>query len=216
MKKLLSIIPLVAVLAWSAACQTQKVPAENAMKAAETAWAAVSAEAMKYVPDQAKGIDETIRKAKAALANGQYEAVIKDTTGLPAKIADLQKVIADKKSEWTAAWKTLESSLGSGLTAVQAKVDELSAAKKLPKGVEKAAVETAKTSLATAQQAFADAKTAFGNADYEGALAKGNQVKAALATIATDLKLEMPVAAESGKALVESATETIKDVLGKK
>ena len=216
MRKLFSIIPLVAVLAWSAACETQKVPAETAFKAAETAWASVSADANKYVPDQAKGIDGTIQKAKAALANGEYEAVIKDTTGLPAKIADLRKVIADKKSEWTAAWKTLESSLGSGLIAVQGKVDELAAAKKLPKGLDRAAVEGGKTALAAAQQAFADAKTAFGGGDYEGALAKATQVKNDLAKIMTDLKLEMPVAAEAGKALTESATDTIKGVLDKK
>jgi hypothetical protein len=216
MKKLLSIIPLLALLVWTAACETQKVPAENAMKAAETAWAAVSADAQKYMAAEAKPIVEALAKAKADLANGKYEDVIKETTALPARIGDLSKAIAQKKDEWTAAWKTLESTLGGGLTAVQAKVDELAAAKKLPKGVEKTAVETAKTSLATAQQAFADAKTAFGNADYEGALAKGNQVKAALAQVMTDLKLEMPVAAESGKALVESAKETIQGVLEKK
>lgn len=197
------------------ACQTQKVPAETAYKAAETAWTAVSAEATKYAPDQAKAISEALAKAKAALANGDYAAVLKDTTDLPAKIAEVSKTIAAKKDEWTAAWKTLDSTLGSGLTAVQAKVEELSKAKKLPKGVEKAAVEGAQTALAAAQQTFADAKTAFQNADYEGALAGANKVKAELAKIVTDLKLEMPVLAESGKALVESAAETVKDTLKK-
>ena len=215
MRKLFSIIPLVAVLAWSAACETQKVPAETAFKAAETAWAAVSADALKYMAAEAKPIDETIAKAKAALANGKYEEVIKETTPLPARIADLQKAVAAKKSEWTAAWKTLESSLGSGLVAVQGKVDELLAAKKLPKGLDKAAVESGKTALAAAQQAFADAKTAFGGGDYEGALAKANQVRNDLARIMTDLKLEMPVAAEAAKTLTEAATATIKDTLKK-
>jgi hypothetical protein len=215
MKKLFSIIPLVAVLAWSAACETQKVPAETAFKAAETAWAAVSADALKYMAAEAKPIDETIAKAKAALANGKYEEVIKETTPLPAKIADLQKAVLAKKSEWTAAWKTLESTLGSGLVAVQGKVDELVAAKKLPKGLDKAAVEGGKTALAAAQQAFAGAKTAYGNGDYEGALAKANQVKNDLAKIMTDLKLDMPMAAEAGKALTESATKTIGGVLKK-
>ena len=38
--------------------------------------------------------------------------------------------VAAKKDEWTAAWKTLDSTLGSGLVAVQTKVDELAKAKK--------------------------------------------------------------------------------------
>ena len=215
MKNLFKIVPLVALLAWSVACETQKIPAETALKAAETAWAAVSADAMKYMAAEAKPIDETIAKAKAALANAKYEDVIKEATPLPAKIAELSKAVAQKKDEWTAAWKTMDSTLGGALVAVQAKVGELAAAKKLPAGIDKTAVEGAKTALATAQQTFADAKTAFGTADYEGALAKANQVKAELGKIMTDLKLEMPVLAESGKALVESANETIKSTLKK-
>lgn len=215
MKNLLKIVPLVALLAWSAACETQKVPAETAFKAAETAWTAVSADAMKYMQAEAKPIDETIAKAKAALANGKYEDVIKECTPLPGKIADLAKSVAAKKDEWTAAWKTLDSTLGSGLVAVQGKVDEMLAAKKLPAGIDKTAVEAAKATLAAGQQAFADAKTAFGNGDFEGALAKGNQVKADLAKVMTDLKLEMPVAVEAGKALTEAAKETIEGVLKK-
>ncbi len=124
-------------------------------------------------------------------------------------------MIADKKSEWTAAWRTLDSTLGSGITAVQTKVDELMSAKKLPAGVEKAAVEGAKTALAAAQQTYDEAKKAFQGADYAGALAMASKVQAELGKIMTDLKLEMPVAAEAGKSLVEAAKETIKDTMKK-
>lgn len=215
MKTSLKLAAAVLVLGSFVACETQKVPAETAYKAAETAWAAVSADATKYAAEQAKPIAETLAKAKAALANGEYAAVIKDTTDLPAKIADVAKTVAAKKDEWTTAWKTLESALGSGLVAVQGKVDELMKAKKLPAGVEKAAVEGAQTALTAVQTTFTEAKTAFQNADYEGALAGANKAKAELAKIVTDLKLEMPVAAEAAKTLTEAATATIKDTLKK-
>ena len=213
--RVLKLAAAVLVLGSFVACQTQKVPAETAYKAAETAWAAVSAEAVKYVPDQAKPISETLAKAKAALANGDYAAVIKDTTDLPAKISEVAKTVAAKKDEWTAAWKTLDSTLGSGLVAVQTKVDELAKAKKLPKGIEKTAVEGAQTALTAVQQTLADAKAAYQKADYEGALAGANKAKVELAKIMTDLKLEMPVAAEAGKGLVEAATDAVQGALKK-
>lgn len=215
MRNFIKISAVVAVVALAAACASQRGPAEAALKAAQDAWAGVSAEATKYVPDQAKGIDDALKSAQELMTKGDYAAVIKDAGAIPAKIADVQKALEAKKNEWTAAWRTLDSALGSGLTAVQTKVDELTKAKKLPKGVEKAAVEGAQTALATAQQTFADAKAAFGEGNYEAALAKANDVKAALGKIMTDLKLEMPVAAEAGKTLTEAAEKAIQDTLKK-
>jgi hypothetical protein len=215
MKTSLKFAAAALVLGSFVACETQKVPAETAYKAAETAWTAVSAEATRYAPDQAKPIAETLAKAKAALANGEYATVIKDTTDLPTTIADVAKTVAAKKDEWTAAWTTLATALGGAVTAVQTKVDDLAKAKKLPAGVEKTAVEGAQTALASVQSTFAEARTAFQNADYQGALAGANKARADLVKVVTDLKLDMPVLAESGKALAESATETIKDTLKK-
>ena len=216
MKRMFSIVPLVAVLVWSAACASRKAPAETALKAAEAAWAEISAEATRYVPDLAKGIDDALATARQAFDRGNYEAALKDATDLPAKIADVQKALTDKKSEWTAAWTTLGSTLGTGLTAIQGKVDELLAAKKLPAGVTKATVDGAKATLATAEQAFTDAKSAYAGGDYAGALAKANQVRAQLAQVATDLKLDMPLLKEAGSALADSAKETIQGVMEKK
>jgi hypothetical protein len=215
MRNFIKVSAVVLAVAFAAACASQKGPAEAALKAAQDAWASVSAEATKYVPDQAKSIDEALKAAQDLMTKGDYAGVIKDAGAIPGKIADLQKTIQTKKDEWTAAWRTLDSALGSGLTAVQTKVDELTKAKKLPKGVEKAAVEGAKAALATAQQTLADAKTAFGEGNYEAALAKANDVKTALAKIMTDLKLEMPVAAEAGKTLTEAAEKTIEGTLKK-
>ena len=209
MRNVIKVLALVLAAGFAGACASQKVPAEAALQAAESAWAAVSAEATKYVPDQAKGVEDAVAAAKDAMTKGDYEAVIKSAGAIPAQVAEVTKAVAAKKDEWTTAWRTLDSTLGGGLTAVQTKVDELAAAKKLPKGVEKTAVEGAKAALAAAQQTYADAKIAFQGGDYEGALAKANEVRSAVAKIVTDLKLEMPVLAESGKALAESATKAI-------
>ena len=210
MKRLLILIPVIALLGWSAACNSQKVPAEAALKAAEDAWGSVSADAVRYAPDQAKEIDAALTAVKDAMAKGDYPAVIQGATALPARIAEVQKTIADKKVEWTTAWKTLDSTLGTAIIAVQGKVDELLKARTLPAGVDKATVEAGKAAVATAEQAYTDGKQAFQSGDYAEALAKANQTKAGLTKVIADLKLDMPLLREQGWDIAESAKASIK------
>ena len=167
-------------------------------------------------PDQAKEIDAALAAAKDAMAKGDYAAVIQGTTALPARIAEVQKAVADKKTEWITAWKTLDSTLGTAIVAVHGKVDELLKAKKLPAGVDKAAVEAGKAGVATAEQAYTDAKQAFQGGDYAEALAKANQTKAGLTKVIADLKLDMPLLREQGWDIAESAKATIKAGMKKK
>lgn len=216
MKRFFSIIPLVTLIVWSAACATQKEPAENSLKAAEAAWEPVRVEANRYVPDEAKSVEDALTAARDAMAKGQHEAVIKGTTDLPTKIADVQKTATLKKGEWLNAWKTMESTLGSALVAVQEEIDKLAKARRLPAGVDKAAVEGAKTTLTTAQQAFDEGIAYYRDDDYKGALAKAHQTKAELVKIVTDLKLDMPLLKEAGGGLMDSAKDTIKGGMGKK
>ena len=57
MKRILSVVAALLVAVALAACSNQKAPAEQALKAAEEALNTAKAEAMKYVPDQAKSVE---------------------------------------------------------------------------------------------------------------------------------------------------------------
>ena len=57
MRRLLSLSALALIVA-VAACASQKEPADAAIKSAQSAFSAVSAEAQKYVPDQAKAVQD--------------------------------------------------------------------------------------------------------------------------------------------------------------
>lgn len=194
MKTWMKVAPLALALGFAVACETQKVPAETAMKAAESAWAAVSADAVKYVPEQAKGIEDAMKAAKDAMAKGDYAAVLKDAGTLPAKIADVQKAVVAKKAEWTTAWNAMDTTLPAMVTAIQTQVETLTKARRLPAGIDKAAVDGAQTALATVQQTWTEAKAAFDGGNFEAALAKANTVKEEATKIMTSLKMEMPAA----------------------
>ena len=200
MKLWCKVVPIVLALGLAAACETQKVPAETAMKAAEDAWAKVSAEAVRYVPDQAKGVEDAMKAAKDALAKGEYAAVIKEAGALPAKIGEVQTALTAKKNEWTKAWAEMDTTLPATVTAIQAQVETLVKAKKLPAGLDKAAVEGAQTALAAVQQTWTDARAAFEKGDFQDALAKAATVKDEAAKIMASIKMEMPAAAPAAPA----------------
>ena len=62
--------------------------------------------------------------------------------------------------------------------AIQSRVTTLSSSKKLPKGLDAAAVDTAKSGLASMQSTWADASAAFTGGNAIDAVAKAKAVKA--------------------------------------
>jgi outer membrane lipoprotein-sorting protein len=77
MRRLLSLGALMLVVT-VAACSSQKEPADAAIKSAQSAFNAVSAEAQKYVPDQAKSVQDALasvtklKKKIAEQVNAMY------------------------------------------------------------------------------------------------------------------------------------------------
>jgi hypothetical protein len=176
MKNVLKMTALVLCCVALVAC-SQKGPAEAALNAAQTAVDAVKGDAAKYVPDQAKTLVAAMTDAKAAFDKGDYKAALDAATPIPAKAKDVATAVAAKKDELTKTFTALTASLPATVEQIKAKVGELAAMKKLPKDMDKAKVEAAKTGIEAAQKTWADAQDAFKAGDLMGAVAKGNEVK---------------------------------------
>jgi hypothetical protein len=159
------------------ACASQKAPAEAAVTAAEQAFAAAKAEAVKYVPDQVNAVQTSLEAAKASLAKGDYQAALTAAQALPAQIGELQTAAAAKKTELTQTWATLSTGLPQVVQAIQSRVDILSKAKKLPAGLDQAKLDSAKSGLAAATEAWSAATAAAGAGDVAQAVSKANAVK---------------------------------------
>ncbi len=171
----LTVVLLAASLA--VACASQKAPAEAAVAAAEQAFAAAKAEAVKYVPDQVNAVQTSLDAAKASLAKGDYQAALTAAQALPAQIGELQTAAAAKKTELTQTWATLSTGLPQVVQAIQSRVDILSKAKKLPAGLDQAKLDSAKSGLAAITEAWAAATAAAGVGDMAEAVSKANAVK---------------------------------------
>jgi hypothetical protein len=175
-------------------CGGQKAPAEAAIASAETAFAAVQAEAVKYLPDQAKGVADAIAGAKAALGKGDYQAALTAAQALPGTISELSTAMAAKKTELTATWTSLSESMPKVVEVIQSRIGILSKSKALPAGLDAAKFDQAKSGLATLTSAWSEATTAFGAGNLTEAVAKAGSAKSLAVTVMNLLNMQVPAA----------------------
>jgi hypothetical protein len=180
-----------------AACASDKVPAETALKAAEQAVDAAVAEASKYVPDQAKALQDSLAGLKDAFAKGEYKTVLAGTGDLATKAKALADAAAAKKTELTASWTDMSGGLPKVIEAIQGRVDILSKAKKLPANMDKAALDSAKSGLDSMNKAWADAQASFTSGNLADAVSKATALKVQAAEIMTKLGMPVPEALKS-------------------
>ena len=177
MKKTFALIACALLVAGLAACNTDKGPADLAIKADEAAIQAVADEAGKYAPAQLKEAQDALAAAKDKFAKGEYKEALAAGTELATKAKDLVAATAAKKDELTKAWNDLAASLPQTVASIQAKVEELGKAKKLPKGMDKAKLTQAKESLAGMTKTWDEASAAFTAGNLGEALAKASPLK---------------------------------------
>jgi predicted small lipoprotein YifL len=178
---------------------SQKGPAEAALKAAETSVNEVKADGSKYAAEQTKGLLASYTAAQEAFNKGDYKAAMELAQGIPAKSKDVAAAVAAKKDELTKSWDALSASVPGMIEQVKAKVDALSAMKKLPKDMDAAKLDAAKASLSDITKSWGEASDAFKSGNLIDANAKGNAVKAkvgeAMATLGLTAGAQAPAAA---------------------
>ena len=177
------------------ACNTDKAPADAAIKAAEATVGAAKPEAQKFVPDQLKAVETSLAAAKDQFAKGDYKAALTTATELGGKANDLAPAAAAKKDELTKAWTDLSASISKSVETVKAKLEELDKAKKLPKELSAEKVTAAKEGIAKVEGAWKEATDAFSGGNLQDALAKGAAVKEKVAEITGLLGIQAAPAA---------------------
>lgn len=184
-------------LALLSACASEKAPAEQALKAAETAVAGVTAEAAKWIPDQARALEASLASVKDKFAKGDYKAVLAEAPALSSRAKDVAAAATARKAQLTKTWEELSGGLPKMLEAVKSRVDILSKSKKLPASVSTEKFEVAKTSLADATKGWDDANAAFKGGNVADAVAKADGVRKQAVTALEALGMPVPPAAKS-------------------
>lgn len=166
------------------ACSNQKAPAEQAVAKIDTALNAVRDGATKYAPDTLQTVQTQVATLKQSLAKGDYPAVISGAPAVRTAVDNLKQEVDTKQSEADAAlaktkqeWRTLSTEVPKMVASLHTQVDTLSKGGRLPKGVTKASLQTARDGVGSLDSMWSDATSAVSNADYAGAVQKGQAVK---------------------------------------
>jgi len=184
-----SLAPM-AVLAFLVGCtDAAKLPADTAIKGAESALATVRVEAAKYVPDQLKAVEDGLAMAKDAFAKGDFKGALASAKDLPARVSALTAAVAAKKDELTSAFKGATGQLPQLLEAIKSRVDILSSAKKLPAGMDAAKLTAAKDGLASVTKGLEDATAKMQSGGLPEAVAAAKPLKDQAMAIAGSLGL---------------------------
>jgi hypothetical protein len=174
------------------ACANQMEPAKNALDNINTTLNSASADAQKYVPDQFADAQTKVAALTASYEKKDYAAVVAGAPAVLAEVNGLAGAAAAKRDEMVKAlgneWRSLAASVPQALGAVQARIDDLSKTKRLPKDVDLGA---AKSGLADATSAWDKAQEAFKAGKPEDAVTAAKDAQAKIASAAASLKLNL-------------------------
>ena len=167
-----------------AACANQRAPAEQAVRAAESALTDIRDMANHYAPDQLQAVDAQLNGVKDSLAKGDYKGVLAAMPALNTAISNLKDTATANQQQAEAAsakakdaWGPLSSDVPKMVDAISSRVDILSKSHHLPKGVTKDTLAAAKSGLDSMKSAWSDASNAATSGDYTTAVSKGQAVR---------------------------------------
>jgi hypothetical protein len=168
MRKTVFLSVLALTAAWLAACSNQKEPAEKAVAQLEASLSQFRSDAEKYAATELKGVEDSIANLKGELARQNYKAVVMQTPTVTGAVTSLKQTVATKKAEaeemLAAAqqeWDALSASLPEMVTRLQKRVDELNRSRRTPRGMDKAAFESAKQDFEALKSSWAEAGAEF-------------------------------------------------------
>jgi hypothetical protein len=158
------------------ACASQKEPAQIALGGLEQAVAAAQPEIEKFAADQMAGITDSVAAAKRKFESGDYAGVMADVQSVTSSVTAAATAAAEKKASLGAEWGTF-ATLPAMVGQITAKVNELTAMRRLPAGMDKTKLGDAKASLDKVSALWTEASGAFEKGDLMAAVAKAKDVK---------------------------------------
>ncbi len=159
-----------------------KTGSDVAIKAGEEAFNAVKGDAMKYVPDQAKAVSDSIDTAKAAFAKQDYAGALSSAKDIAAKAKDLGPAAMKAKDELTAGWGGMSAAMPKMVSGIEVKEKALAAAHKLPEG--------AADKLTAIKTGWGEATEAFKAGNLADAMSKANALKGQATELAASLGMK--------------------------
>lgn len=180
------------------ACASSKEPAQAAIAEAESALQGIANDAQKYVPDQYREAEATLAAARAEFDQRDYKAALAHARELSTKITAVGAAAAAAKNEALARlgseWNALSADVPQMVQAIESRVSMLSKSRQLPKNIDQASFDAAKTGLDAMKQTWTAATQAFAGGNLDDAVAKAKAVQQQGMEVLGKLGMQKPAA----------------------
>jgi hypothetical protein len=180
------------------ACSSNKEPAAAAIKAGEDAFNAAKTEAMKFVPDQVKSVEDVIKAAKASFDKGNFDEALNTAKAITDKVKEMNAAVAARKENLARNWAEISLGVPEMLEAIKSRLDTLKASKRLPKTLDKAKLEGAEKHYEIAATIWDVAKSFFSEGNIADATAMAESAKEDAVEAMKFLDMQAPEAATKG------------------
>jgi hypothetical protein len=178
-------------------CARQRGPANEALDKIQAELKDVREDAQKYAPDGLKGVEAQYDRLKASFEAKEYENVLAGAPALQKAVGSLKDAVTSGKAQARSAlaaakteWEALNAEVPRMVETIQARVDELSAKKRLPFGINKDEFEGSKSAFESMKAAWNDAAAEAQKGDAVEATAKGKSAKGMGQQIIDQLKIK--------------------------
>jgi hypothetical protein len=190
-------LALAAAAVFVAGCAKQRDPAHDALEKIEKSLDGVKADAAKYAPDGLKGVESQLANLKQSFDDKNYDNVLAGTPQLQKAVDSLRAAVDSGKAQARAAmaaakteWDGLKVDVAKQVEVIQARIDELSKAKRLPFGINKDEFEGSKSAFESMKAQWKDATAEAEKGDAIEASAKAKTAKGMGDQIADQLKIK--------------------------
>jgi hypothetical protein len=191
------LLALAAATVFVAGCAKQREPAHDALDKIEKSLDDVKADAARYAPDGLKGVESQLKNLKQSFDDKNYDNVLAGTPQLQKAVDSLRAAVDSGKAQAKAAtaaakteWDGLKVDVARQVEVIQARIDELSKAKRLPFGIKKDEFEGSKSAFESMKAQWKEATTEAEKGDAIEASAKAKTAKGMGDQIADQLKIK--------------------------
>jgi hypothetical protein len=171
----LAVLPFLLAVACTDAA---KAPAEAALAAAGSAMEQLKGDAARYAPEAVKSAQRSYDAARDLVSRQDYKGALAAANEIPAQVKAALAAASARKDELVKAVNDVAADVPKTIADLKEKVATLARSKKLPRGVDRAAVEKAEQGVAALEAGWKKVSAQVKEGAYDAAIEATRALKA--------------------------------------
>jgi hypothetical protein len=164
--------------------------ARSAVEEAETAIAAVEAEAANVAPVRLQALQDSMTAIKSRLEAGEHRSALMSARSVTSLARDLGATMASTKTQLESAFKNATDELPPMLQKVTARINEVAAMRRPPPNVDPAQFASVQSASAAWSDLWSRAMQDYQSGKLAAALGKANELRTALRSAMNTLAMD--------------------------